>query len=402
MIPFSAPRIDQLIVDEVTNTLRSGWVGTGPKTKLFEKKLSEYYGAKATLCLNSATAGLETMLRWYGVGAGDEVILSAYTFAATANVIIHCGATPVFVDVEEDFNISPQKIAAAITTKTKVIIPVDFAGFPANYTPIFTVVSDARNAFTPTNLIQEELGRILVVSDSAHALGATYNYSKIGTQADAMVFSFHASKNLTTAEGGAIALNLPEPFDNEAIYKTLCIQTLHGQTKDAYAKAQQHSWKYDVIEAGYKYNMPDLAASIGLVELQRYDAETLPKRKQIFDFYTEYFEGFDWAQLPVAKTTQSETSYHIYALRIKGITEEQRDEITRRIIAAGVLVNVHFMPVPALTYYKNLGYNVADYPVAYDNYSREISLPVFYDLTDEQMQTVARVVVNCVEQIVEP
>ncbi len=402
MIPFSAPRIDQLVVDEVTHTLRSGWIGTGPKTKLFEKKLSEYYGAKATLCLNSATAGLETMLRWYGVGVGDEVILSAYTFAATANVIIHCGATPVFVDVEEDFNISPQKIAAAITTKTKVVIPVDFAGFPANYTDIFSVVIDAKNAFIPTNLIQEELGRILVISDSAHALGATYNGIKIGTQADAMVFSFHASKNLTTAEGGAIALNLPEPFDNEAIYKTLCIQTLHGQTKDAYAKALQHSWKYDVIEAGYKYNMPDLSASIGLVELARYDAETLPKRKQIFDFYTEYFEGFDWAQLPVVKTTQSETSYHIYALRIKGITEEQRDEITRHIIAAGVLVNVHFMPVPALTYYKNLGYNVADYPVAYDNYSREISLPVFYDLTDEQMQTVARVVVNCVEQIVKP
>jgi dTDP-4-amino-4,6-dideoxygalactose transaminase len=340
------------------------------------------------------------MLRWFGVGPGDEVIVPAYTFAATANVVIHCGATPVFVDVADDFNIKASKVAEAVTENTKAIIPVDFAGFPAKYTELKEVVESCRNLFRPKTDIQQQLGRMLILSDSAHALGATYKGHKVGTQADAMVFSFHASKNLTTAEGGAITFNLPVSFDNTALYKEIGIKALHGQTRDAYAKMQQNNWKYDIVEAGYKYNMPDITASLGLVELERYDAETLPKRKAIFEYYHQKLSGYSWAQLHVDKTPDAETSYHIFPLRIHGITEAQRDEIIQHIYAAGIAVNVHFMPVPGLTYYKNLGYDMAQYPAAYDNFSREISLPVFYDLSEEQMEKVISVVIHCVEQIV--
>ncbi|UPT67979.1 MAG: DegT/DnrJ/EryC1/StrS aminotransferase family protein [Sphingobacteriales bacterium JAD_PAG50586_3] len=399
MIPFSPPRIDDKIIDEVVDTLRTGWISTGPKTKRFEKELSAYYGAPATLCLNSATAGLEIMLRWFGVTEGDEVILPAYTYSSTANVVIHCGATPVFVDVAADFNIVVANIEKAITARTKVVMPVDFAGFPCDYDAINELVNRAeiKAHFNAATEEQQTLGRIMVLADAAHSIGATYKGKKTGILADASVFSFHAVKNLTTAEGGAIAFNLPAPFDNEQLYRDLCIKTLHGQTKDALAKMQPGNWKYDIIEAGYKFNMTDIAASIGLVELARYEDDMLPKRRLIFDYYTERLSQYTWAQLPVAKTADKETSYHLYPLRIKGITEAQRDDIMQLIFAKGVSVNVHFIPVPGLSYYKKLGYNVHDYPVAYDNFSREISLPVFYNLTAEQMKTVADVVVEVVE-----
>src|ERR1035437_4397884 len=255
MIPFSPPRIDQKIIDEVTAALKSGWISTGPRTKLFEKKITEYCGNKNTLCLNSATAGLEIMLRWFGVGEGDEVILPAYTYAATANVIIHCGATPVFVDVNaNDFNISGKEIEKHITGKTKVIMPADFGGYPCDYDEINALVVAKKKIFVAKSDNQKKLGRILILSDSAHSLGAEYKGKKTGSLTDVSVFSFHAVKNLSTAEGGAVALNLPAPFDNEAIYKGLCISSLHGQNKDALAKQQKGNWRYDVIEAGYKCN----------------------------------------------------------------------------------------------------------------------------------------------------
>ena len=399
MIPFSPPRIDDKIIDEVVDTLRTGWISTGPKTKRFEKELSAYYGAPATLCLNSATAGLEIMLRWFGVTEGDEVILPAYTYSSTANVVIHCGATPVFVDVADNFNIVVANIEKAITARTKVIMPVDFAGYPCDYDEINELVNsdEIKAHFNATTTEQQLLGRIMVLADAAHSIGATYKGKRTGVLADASVFSFHAVKNLTTAEGGAVAFNLPQPFDNELIYRDLCIRTLHGQTKDALAKMQPGNWKYDIVEAGYKYNMTDIAASIGLIELGRYEEDMLPKRKLIFDYYTERFSSCEWAQLPLVKGADRETSYHLYTLRIKGINEEQRDAIMQQIFAKGVSVNVHFIPVPGLSYYKKLGYNVHDYPVAYDNYSREISLPVFYNLTAEQMKTVADVVIEVVE-----
>jgi dTDP-4-amino-4,6-dideoxygalactose transaminase len=399
MIPFSPPRIDDKIIDEVVDTLRTGWISTGPKTKRFEKELSAYYGTPATLCLNSATAGLEIMLRWFGVTEGDEVILPAYTYSSTANVVIHCGATPVFVDVATDFNIVVANIEKAITARTKVIMPVDFAGYPCDYDAINELVNrdEIKAHFNATTDEQQTLGRIMVLADAAHSIGATYKGKKTGMLADVSVFSFHAVKNLTTAEGGAIAFNLPAPFDIEQIYRDLCIKTLHGQTKDALAKMQPGNWKYDIIEAGYKFNMTDIAASIGLVELARYEDDMLPKRRAIFDYYTKRLSQCTWAELPTIKTADRETSYHLYTLRIKGITEVQRDEIMQQIFAKGVSVNVHFIPVPMLSYYKKLGYNVHDYPVAYDNFSREITLPVFYDLTAGQMKTVADVVIEVVE-----
>lgn len=403
MIPFSPPRIDQRIIDEVTAALTSGWITTGPRTKLFEKKITEYCGNKSTVALNSATAGLELILRWFGVGEGDEVILPAYTYCATANVVIHCGAKPVFVDVNaDDFNISVDAIERAITPNTKVIMPVDFAGFPCDYQDINALVQrqDISSQFQSKTKEQKELGRILVLSDAAHSFGAISNGKICGSLTDISVFSFHAVKNLTTAEGGAIALNLPEPFDNEELYRKICITSLHGQNKDALAKTQKGNWRYDVVEAGYKCNMTDLCAAIGLIEIDRYKADTLVKRKYIFDNYTTGFSHCAWAEMPVYQTDEKTSSYHLFPLRIKGISEAERDEIIRLIFEEDVSVNVHFIPVPKLSFYSDLGYKVENYPVTLDNYSREISLPVFYDLTDEQIQQVIGAVIKSVNAVI--
>ena len=400
MIPFSPPRVDDKICDEVVAVLKSGWITTGHKTKLFEKKISEYCGIQNTLCLNSATAGLEIMLRWFGVGPGDEVILPAYTYSATANVIVHCGATPVFVDVcANDFNINHLEIEKVISSKTKVIMPVDFAGFPCDYVEINSLAKKYSSIFIANCENQKMLGRILILSDSAHSFGASYNQSKAGSLTDVSVFSFHAVKNLTTAEGGAVALNLPLPFNNADIYSKLCISTLHGQNKDALAKTQKGNWKYDIVEAGYKCNMTDISAAIGLVELERYDNDTLIKRKSIVYNYQKAFEMDDRFELPLIETKNKTSCYHLYPLRIKGITEQQRDLIIQEIFNADVSVNVHFIPVPATSFYKSLGYDLLNYPVTYDNFSREISLPVFYDLSPEQQNTVINAVKNAVNTI---
>ena len=400
MIPFSPPRVDDKICDEVVAVLKSGWITTGHKTKLFEKKISEYCGIQNTLCLNSATAGLEIMLRWFGVGPGDEVILPAYTYSATANVIVHCGATPVFVDVcANDFNINHLEIEKVISSKTKVIMPVDFAGFPCDYVEINSLTKKYSSIFIANCENQKMLGRILILSDSAHSFGASYNQSKAGSLTDVSVFSFHAVKNLTTAEGGAVALNLPLPFNNADIYSKLCISTLHGQNKDALAKTQKGNWKYDIVEAGYKCNMTDISAAIGLVELERYDNDTLIKRKSIIYNYQKAFEMDDRFELPLIETKNKTSCYHLYPLRIKGITEQQRDLIIQEIFNADVSVNVHFIPVPATSFYKSLGYDLLNYPVTYNNFSREISLPVFYDLSPEQQNTVINAVKNAVNTI---
>jgi dTDP-4-amino-4,6-dideoxygalactose transaminase len=401
-VPFSPPRIDQKIVDEVTKTLLTGWISTGPKTKEFEKRLTQYNGNKSTLCLNSATAGLELVLRWFGVGKGDEVILPAYTYSATANVIIHCGATPVFVDTNEtDFNINPAEIEKAISPKTKVIMPVDFAGFPCDYDTINQIAKKYRHLFVAETENQEKLGRILVLSDAAHSIGATYKGKRTGSLTDVSVFSFHAVKNLTTAEGGAIAFNLPEPFDNDVVYQQLNITSLHGQNKDALAKLQKGNWKYDIIEAGYKCNMTDIAASIGLVELERYENDMLIKRKQIFEYYDKKLSNLPWIELPLWKDNNRCTSFHLYPIRIKNITEEQRDAIMQEIFNEDVAVNVHFIPVPRLSYYQKLGYSINNYPTAYNNFIREITLPVFYNLTTEQQNLVCNALINAYQKIIQ-
>ncbi|MCE3229858.1 MAG: capsular biosynthesis protein [Bacteroidetes bacterium] len=403
MIPFSPPRIDDKVCNEVVAALKSGWITTGPRTKKFEKEITAYCGNKATLCLNSATAGLEIILRWFGVGEGDEVILPAYTYSATANVVIHCGARPVFVDVNAgDFNIDPEEIEKAITSKTKVIMPVDFGGMPCDYNAITKLAIDNKNKFVAANEIQKKLGRILVLSDSAHSFGASSGTKKAGALCDVSVFSFHAVKNLSTAEGGAVALNFEEPlFNNEEIYKYLCVKTLHGQNKDALAKTQKGNWRYDIIEAGYKCNMTDLSAAIGLVELERYDNDTQVKRKHIIDSYNKLLGNDNRFQLPLFEDGGRKSSYHLYPLRIKEITEEQRDAIMREIFEKDVSVNVHFIPVPAMSFYRNLGYDARVFKTTWDNYSREISLPVFYDLTDEQIKTVTQAVIESVNKVLE-
>jgi dTDP-4-amino-4,6-dideoxygalactose transaminase len=401
MIPFSPPRIDQKIIDEVVDTLRLGWITTGPKTKKFEKLLTEYGGHQSTLCVNSASAGLELVLRWFGVGPGDEVIVPAYTYAASANVVLHCGANVVFSDVSVDFNISAGNIEKLITPATKVIMPVDLAGFPCDYDEINALAKrdDIRMQFMPATPEQEKLGRILVLSDAAHSVGARYKGRRSGSLADITVFSFHAVKNLTTAEGGAICLNLPAPFDNQELYKELNIKSLHGQTKDALAKTQVGSWRYEIVEPGYKCNMTDIQASMGLAEIGRYDEDMLVRRKRIFDLYSELLGKYAWAELPVYETPDKQSSWHVYLLRIKGITEEQRDRIISEIFSREVAVNVHFVPLPMMSYYREAGYRIEDYPVTYDNYSREITLPVYYDLTDEMVDTVVKAVVASVEAV---
>ena len=399
MIPFSPPRIDQRVIDEVKAALLSGWITTGPRTKLFEKKITEYTGCKTTVAVNSWTSGMEVFLRWWGIGEGDEVIIPVYTYCASANVVLHTGAKPVMVDINEsDFNISIEKIRAAITPRTKVIMPVDISGFPCDYDAIYKLVNECKDQFQANNEKQKKLGRILIAADAAHSFGATYNGNMSGSLADATCFSFHAVKNLTTAEGGAVCLNLPDSFDHEEIYKEFCIKILHGQSKDALAKTVKGAWKYDVLEAGYKCNMTDIQAAIGLIELERYD-ENLNRRKTIFEAYDSAFSTEDWAITPTYKDANRETCYHLYLLRIANVTEAQRDAIIQEIFEQDVSVNVHFQPLPLLTAYKNLGYSIDDYPQAYLKYASEISLPVYFNLTDEQVVTVITAVKNAIKLV---
>ncbi len=401
MIPFAPPRIDQKIIDAVTEVLRSGWITTGPKTKLFEKQINTYCGSKTTVALNSATAGLELVLRWFGVKNGDEVILPAYTYAATANVIVHCGGKPVFVDVNpDDFNISAEKIRKAINSSTKVIMPVDFGGMPCDYDVINAMVMEqsVKELFSPVNDLQKKLGRILVLSDAAHSLGGLAQKKRTGSLTDISVFSFHTVKNLSTAEGGAVCFSLPDNFDHDEIYKEFCLLSLHGQNKDALSKLEKGNWKYDIVTAGFKCNMTDIAAAMGLVELERYETDTLVKRKKICDAYMAGFRTKPWAQLPLFTDSKRNSSCHLFPLRILNINATVRDRIIADIFAGDVSVNVHFIPVPSTTFYKNMGYSELNYPVALDNYSRVITLPVFYDLTDEMIAEVIRVVTEAVEK----
>jgi dTDP-4-amino-4,6-dideoxygalactose transaminase len=401
MIPFSPPRIDQRVIDEVTAALKSGWITTGPRTKQFEKNITAYCGNKTTVAVNSWTMGMQVLLHWWGIGEGDEVILPAYTYCASANVIVHAGATPVMVDINpSDFNISVEAVRKAITPKTKAIIAVDLAGFPCDYSSLYDLLnqSHVKAQFAPTNELQTKLGRILLISDAAHSFGATMNGVKAGSMADISSFSFHAVKNLTTAEGGALCFNLPDTFDHDAIYKEFCTLILHGQNKDALAKTQKGNWRYDVEEPGFKCNMTDLQAAIGLIELDRYQ-ENLDRRKAIFTKYDAAFSAYDWALLPVYLTTEKESSYHLYQLRIAGVTEAQRDAIMQHIFDQDVSVNVHFLPLPTLTAYKKRGYKMEDYPETWNKYHNEISLPVYFDLSDIQVQQVIDAVVYGVQQI---
>ena len=399
-IPFSPPYIDESVINEVVDSLRSGWITTGPKVKALEGEIIKLTGTKAALGVNSWTSGATMMLRWFGIKPGDEVIIPAYTYCATAMAPIWAGATVVMVDSGDDFNISVDAIRKAITPRTKAIIPVDIAGFPCDYDAIMALVKEPaiQSMFVAETDIQTRLGRILVLNDSAHSLGARYGSHGAGTQTDITVFSLHAVKNITTAEGGMICFNMPEPFDNEQLYKDMRLMSLNCQTKDAFTKSQAGGWRYDIVGKGMKVNMADVNAAIGLAQIRQYD-KLLGERKRIYHTYDEAFSQYDWAILPPSYTRNRESSYHVYALRVKGFTEEQRDEMIKVISQSDVAVNVHFVPLPMLSYYQLLGYRISDYPNAYKHYEHEISLPVYPQLDEEKVRFVIKTIVEAYQTI---
>ena len=398
-IPFSLPLIDADVIAEVNDAhINTGWQTTGPKVRELETEIAKITGTPV-LCVNSWTSGAMLMLRWLGVGPGDEVIIPAYTYSATALCAMNLGATVIMVDVDDDFTIDPDNIRAAVTERTKAVIPVDMGGWPADYDSIHAVLQEPgiRALFTPTTPRQEKLGRILVVSDAAHSIGATYKGRPDGQLADATVFSLHSVKNITTGEGGAIALNLPAPFDNAEEYTFLKALALNGQNKSAFEKNVPGAWRYDIIDQGLKINMPDLNAAVGLAQIRKYESELLPDRKHKFELYLEGFGQYDWAILPPYRDAERESSAHLFLLRIKGADEDRRDRIITAIAEAGVGVNVHYIPMAMLTLFKSRGYDIADYPKTYELYANEITLPLYNTLTDEQVAEVISVVAAAVE-----
>ena len=390
-IPFSPPFIDDDIIKEVNDSLLSGWITTGPKVAALEEGLAKYCHAKRVNCVNSWTSGAILMLRWLGLKEGDEVIVPAYTYCATAMAVMDAGGKPVMVDINKDMTIDCEGVRAAITPKTKAILPVDLGGTPCEYEKLREIITSkqALEMFKPSSLNQEKLGRILLIADSAHSLGAVLHDKTIAEQADISVLSLHAVKNLTSAEGGAICLNMPEPFDNNELYKELRVLSLNGQTKDAFSKSQAGAWRYDIIAHGMKINMPDVNAAIALAQLRKYDY-LLNERKRVYERYSTLLKEYHWAVLPMQDTENVKTSYHLFALRINPITESQRDSLIQYLADKDIATNVHYIPMPMLTLFKQMGYNIDDYPMAYDTYSREISLPIYPQLTDIQVDYIVK------------
>ncbi|OGO76580.1 MAG: capsular biosynthesis protein [Clostridiales bacterium GWB2_37_7] len=386
-IPFSPPDISEAEINEVVDTLKSGWITTGPKTKLFEKKIADYINTSKAVCFNSATAAMEMTLRLLGIGAGDEVITSAYTYSASASVIHHVGAKIVLVDTAKDsFHLDYNQVEQAITEKTKAIIPVDIAGVMCDYDRVFEVVNKKRSLFSPINEIQKSFGRVIVLADAAHSFGAKYKGNWSGEVADFTCFSFHAVKNLTTAEGGAVTWRDVPGFDYEEIYKQFMLLSLHGQSKDALAKTKLGAWEYDIIYPAYKCNMTDLMASLGLVQLQRYP-EILKRRKQIIEMYDIALEKSGAFSLKHYGEDYA-SSGHLYLVRLSDKDEAFRNNVIEKMAEKGIATNVHYKPLPMHTAYKNLGFDIKDYPNAFEMYKNEITLPLHTLLTDEQVEYV--------------
>lgn len=386
-ISFSPPDIGQAEIDAVIDTLRSGWITTGPKTKKFEKEIAEYCHTNKAICLNSATACMEMALRFLGIGPGDEVITSAYTYTASASVIAHVGAKIVLVDVAKDsYEMDYEKLSEAITERTKAIIPVDLAGVMCNYDVIKNIVMSKRQLFCPSNIIQERLGRAAIIADAAHAFGAVRKENICGQEADFTSFSFHAVKNLTTAEGGALVWKTIDGIDDEEVYKQMYLFSLHGQSKDALAKMQLGAWEYDVVAPYYKCNMTDIMATIGLVQLKRYPS-ILARRKKIIQTYDEGL-----SDLPVTVLNHFgkdfSSSGHLYLVRMIGKGREECNNIIIKMAEKGVATNVHYKPLPMLTAYKNMGFHIENYPRAYEMFENEITLPLHTKLTEEEIMYV--------------
>ena len=388
-ILFSPPDITEAEIEEVIDTMKSGWITTGPRTKEFERRIAGYVGVNKAVCLNSATAAMELTLRILGVGPGDEVITTAYTYTASASVIDHVGAKIVMVDVAKDsFEMDYAKLADAITDKTKVIIPVDLAGKMCDYDAIFDVVESKRHLYKVSNELQSKINRIVVMADAAHAFGAERNGYNCGQVADFTTFSFHAVKNLTTSEGGAVVWSNDLGFDDEDLYKQYMLYSLHGQSKDALAKTQKGAWEYDIVYPAYKCNMTDISAGIGMVQLDRYAG--LKKRRQ------EIIEMYDEALLPLGIEILQHygdsfaSSGHLYLTRIPGIDEAERNKIIIKMAEVGVATNVHYKPLPMFTAYKKLGFDIQNYPNAFGMYKNEITLPLHTSLSDEDVEYVVR------------
>ncbi|MBE6593917.1 MAG: DegT/DnrJ/EryC1/StrS family aminotransferase [Ruminococcaceae bacterium] len=381
MIPFSPPDISEREISEVADALRSGWITTGPRTKKLENDIAEWVGSKRCVCLNSQTACAEMALRVMGIGAGDEVITSAYTYTASASVIVHVGATIVMIDTQPDsFEMDYDALEAAITEKTKAIIPVDLAGIPCDYDRLFKIVERKKHLFKPSNEIQAALGRVAIMADTAHAFGATLNGRMIGSVADFSSFSFHAVKNFTTAEGGALTWKTIEGIDDDEIYRKLQLLSLHGQSKDALAKTKLGAWEYDIIGTYYKCNMTDVAAAIGLVQFERYP-EMLRRRREIIERYDASLRPLGVETLD-HYTDSYESSGHLYITRIPNITLEQRNDIIMKMAERGVACNVHYKPLSMHTAYKALGFDVKNHPNAYAHFANEITLPLHTCLSD--------------------
>ena len=386
-VPFSPPDISELEINEVAAALRSGWITTGPRTKLLESKIAEWLGVKKCVCLNSQTACAEMALHVLGIGEGDEVITCAYTYTASASVACHVGATLKLIDTQPDcLEMDYDALEKAITEKTKVIIPVDLGGVPCDYNRIFEIVERKKNLFKPANEIQRAMGRIAVCADTAHAFGAKINGKMIGGVADFSSFSFHAVKNFTTAEGGALTWRTIDGIDDEEIYHKLQLLSLHGQSKDALAKTKLGAWEYDIVGPWYKCNMTDVAAAIGLKQFERYP-EMLKRRKEIISRYDEKLKPLGVEVLPHF-TSEHESSGHLYITQIPNITYEQRGEIIEKMAEREIACNVHYKPLPMHTAYKNLGFNIKDYQNAYNHFAHEITLPLHTCLTDEQVSYV--------------
>ena len=386
-IPFSPPDMSLLEIQEVNEAIRSGWITTGPKTKDFEGKIADYCNVNRAVCLNSQTACAEMALRLLGIGEGDEVIVPAYTYTATASVVCHVGAKLIMVDVQKDcLEMDYEKLEKAVTENTKVIIPVDLGGIPCDYDRIYSIIEDKKPLFQPSNKIQEAIGRIIVCADTAHSFGAVWHGKKTGSIADFSSFSFHAVKNLTTAEGGALTWRRISGIEDEVIYHQLQLLSLHGQSKDALSKNQPGAWEYDVEGPWYKCNMTDIMAGIGLAQLKRYDG-ILARRKEIIDRYDKAFQSLGIKTLR-HYCEEYQSSGHLYITRVPQAALEQRQEIIVKLAEEGIAANVHYKPLPMMTGYRKIGFDIIDYPNAYRQFVNEITLPLHTRLTDEEIDYV--------------
>ncbi len=383
-IPFSPPDMTEAEVNEVRDAILSGWITTGPRTKELERQIASYVGTERAVCLNSQTACAEMALRLLGIGEGDEVIVPAYTYTASASVVYHVGAKIVFIDVQKDcLEMNYEAVEKAITERTKAIIPVDLAGIPCDYDRLFEIVERKKGLFRPTNDIQRALGRIAICADAAHAFGASWHGQMVGSIADFSSFSFHAVKNFTTAEGGALSWRTIPGIDNEALYHQVQLLSLHGQSKDALAKTQLGAWEYDIVGPWYKCNMTDIAAALGLVQMKRYPA-LLARRKEIIERYDAAFKPLG-VEVLRHYTDEYTSSGHLYLTRIPNASLEERQEIIVKMAERGIATNVHYKPLPMMTAYKNLGFDIADFPNAYAHFANEITLPLHTRLTDEEI-----------------